>query len=113
MKNVILSIVVVLFMNVMFANVRVLDPKIKLRKTEIEISRLLNSYPYFKELKNQVLVKVTITLNDDDEVVVVGIDSKDEDVENYVRLKLNFKKLVSRELKKGKKYVFPLRFQNN
>lgn len=111
MKKLILSIVVVLFMNTMYANTRILDPVIEFSNANDEISQLLNSYPYLEGLEKELIVKITFILTEDNEVLVLRVDSENEDVERFIRNKLHYKKLVSNDLIKGTEYIIPVKFE--
>ena len=47
-------------------------------------------------------------LNNDNEVIVVSVDSKSNSVASYVKAKLNYQKIDVKGLKKGKIYTVPL-----
>ena len=113
MKKLILSSVVVLFMNTTFANVRVPDPIVKFSNVDKEISQLLNSYPHFEELDNDLQVRINIKVNDNNEIEVLRVIPVNVAIEKFIKFKLNHKKLVSKELKVGEEYSFPVTFRVN
>ncbi len=57
------------------------------------------------ELKAQVL----FTLNENREIVVLYVDTKNEDLAIFVKSKLNYKKVNVQEYKEGRTYTVPVR----
>ncbi len=53
--------------------------------------------------------KVLFTLNSEKEIVVISVDTKDTDLETFVKRKLNYKKVEVEEVKQGKMYKLPVR----
>jgi len=72
------------------------------------ISRLLDK-PRF-EIKNELTAQVTFTLNGDNEIVVLFVNTEDETFENYIKSRLNYSKLNLR-LKRNMKYSVPVRIK--
>lgn len=86
------------------------DPINKDAKTILrtEIVNLLGSHEF--NLKNKTLeAQISVMLNNENELVVVGIKTNDESVSNYVKTKLNYKKIDVKGIKKGSVYRLPLK----
>lgn len=117
MKKLMLSIVLALFMSTTFATSKVVDPIVSFPKTAKELSKLLGPTQFDEELKSgealkeELLVKVRITLNKKREIVVLQVDSVNEVMESYIKYKLNYKKIASDELKYGVEYFFDVKFK--
>ena len=77
-----------------------------------EIVSLLGNHTY--NLKQEVLnAQISVMLNNQNELVVVGITSESDEVKNYVKTKLNYKKVTVKGLKKGAIYRMPLKMQQS
>jgi hypothetical protein len=111
MKNLFLSAIVSLFVSSAFASSINEDPKVVLSKTTKELSQLLNT-SYAGGLEREELVKVSFTVNELHQVVVLQVNSNNSEIQSYVKQVLNYKKLSSNELVIGKDYVFEVRFKN-
>jgi hypothetical protein len=112
MKKLILSAIVSLFASVTFASTTNEDPTLVLSKTTKELSQLLN-IPYKESiLEKEELVRVSFTVNELHQVVVLQVNSKNSEIQTYVKQALNYKLLSSNELTVGKDYVFEVRFKN-
>jgi hypothetical protein len=112
MKKLLLSAIVSLFASVTFASTTNEDPTVVLFKTNKELSQLLNK-PYSESiLEKEELVKVSFTVNELHQLVVLQVNSNNSEIQSYVKQALNYKKLSSNELTVGKDYVFEVRFKN-
>ncbi|NAS11255.1 hypothetical protein [Poritiphilus flavus] len=76
------------------------------------------SYQVWKLLKdNRIEVaededlqaEILITINEDNEIVVIKVDSEDQKLDRFVKARLNYKKVDFTPLEKGKRYIIPLR----
>ncbi|KZS40274.1 hypothetical protein AWE51_04785 [Aquimarina aggregata] len=56
-----------------------------------EIKGLLKK-PNFK-ITNELIADVILTINDENEIVVLSVDSESEVLENYIKGRLNYKKV--------------------
>lgn len=70
-----------------------------------QVAELLKS-PEF-EVTEEILTKVTLVVNSDQEIFVLDIDTEDEEVESYIKSRLNYAKLPIG--KTGEQIVLPLR----
>lgn len=53
--------------------------------------------------------KVSFVINKNNEIVVVSVDSKNENLDSYIKNKLNYQKLIVPGTIKGEVYIFPLK----
>ncbi len=73
-----------------------------------QIGKLLKDNSFIvasQDLKGEVL----FTLNENREIVVLSIDTKDSDLASFVKAKLNYKKVNVAEYKEGRTYTVPVR----
>ena len=87
------------------------DEKLKSQSVEKEVVNLLKK-PNI-DLKEEVLVFVKFTLNDDHEMVVLSVDSDNREIDGFIKKKLNYVKLKSKSNTDKKTFVIPIRFQPN
>lgn len=111
MKKLFLSAIVSLFVSSVFASPINEEPAVRASKTTKELSELLNSSFTEDILEKDELVKVTFTLNELGQLVVLQVNSNNADIQYYVKHVLNYKKLSSNELIAGKNYAFEVRFK--
>ncbi len=86
------------------------EPTSKDSKTILrtEIISLLGNHSY--DLSDKTLeAQVSVMLNNKNELVVVSVNSNSETVTNYVKSKLNYKKLTVKGITKGTVYRIPLK----
>ncbi|HEU4788631.1 MAG TPA: hypothetical protein VFS71_03005 [Flavobacterium sp.] len=112
MKKLFLSVIVSLFASVTFASTINEDPTVVLSKTTKELSQLLNTSYSENVLEKEELVKVSFTVNELHQLVVLQVNSNNSEIQSHVKEALNYKKLSSNELIIGKDYVFEVRFKN-
>lgn len=111
MRKLILSVVVTLFLTTAFAAKKSPNnPKGTLDETYKEISKILNNYPTFSGLDQDVMVKVRIAINENHEMVVMSTNTSNESLNYYIRNTLNYKKLSAEELEAGKGLIFLVKF---
>ena len=80
------------------------DPKSELRQQIIE---LLGDFD--NTLKtNEIDAEVVFTLNKDSELVIVSVNSEYDQIEWYVKSRLNYKKVILNSFEEGKIYHMPL-----
>jgi hypothetical protein len=112
MKKLFLSAIVSLFASAAFASTINEDPTVVLFKTNKELSQLLNTTYSENILEKEELVKVSFTVNELHQLVVLQVNSNNSEIQSYIKQSLNYKKLSSNELTVGKNYVFEVRFKN-
>ena len=80
------------------------------RAMNVELANLL-AEPNFN-VEQTTSVKVSFTVNSDNEVVVLNVDSKDASIEKYIQGRLNYKKLDSKALV-GQTYHVPVKLESS
>lgn len=110
MKKLILSVVVTLFLTTAFAAEKPAKDPVALNDTFKEIAKLLNNYSTFSVLDQEVVVKVRIAINENNEMVVLSTNSTNEDLNSYIKSTLNYKKLSAEELGDRKGLIFLVKF---
>ena len=106
-KFIVLFLVFTLSTTVLFANDK--NPTIASKKQlTTEIVKLLgnNEFPLTKAF---VKAEISILLNSKNELVIISIKSKNVDLENYIKRKLNYKKIGVNSLSKMKVYRMPIK----
>jgi hypothetical protein len=111
MKNLFLSVIVALFVSTAFAFSNKEEPKVVLVKTSKELTQLLNSTYSEGFLEKNEKVKVLFTVNELHQLVVLQVNTKNSDIQYFVAKSLNYKKLVSNELKVGVNYLVEVDFK--
>ena len=61
--------------------------------------------------KQDVVAKVRFMINKEGEIVIVTVDSADQNVAQFVKGRLNYKKIDTEGLATGKLYNLPLRIE--
>ena len=85
-------------------------PETKTAKTILrsEIVTLLGKHTY--ELNEKTLeAQVDVMLNNQNELVVLSVNSNDQALNSFVKAKLNYKKVTVKGLTKGSIYRIPLK----
>jgi len=88
------------------------DPKPNNDKNNLhtQIVKLLgDEIPEYLCDGKQSKTKVYFIVNNKDEIVVVSTDCNNDKMSNYLKGKLNYKKINSKGVKKGEVYIVPLR----
>ncbi|WP_109302449.1 hypothetical protein [Aquimarina sp. AU474] len=100
-KSTILLFVVVLGLGQVFASN---DNPTKSPEQELRnrIALLLDK-PEIKVEKNEVVADIQFILNGKGEIVVLSVDSEKEIIEDYIKARLNYKKVKTEVTKKGNK----------
>lgn len=73
------------------------------------VSLIGNNIPI--QVNKEVNAEISFVLNKKNEVVIVSVDSHHENLDRFIKNKLNYKKLFSKTIKKGKIYKFNLKVQ--
>jgi hypothetical protein len=81
------------------------DEKKVIKQASDEIAKMLKS-PSF-EVTEKLTAQVSLFVNSENELVVLSVDTHNEELENYVKARLNYQKL-SYGLEQGKEYKLPL-----
>ena len=84
------------------------DPKSELRQQIIDIlGKTVNQID-----ENKIKAEVVFTLNNKSEIVIISVNSKNENVDRFVKGRLNYKKVKVKTLNEGKIYHMPLTIVN-
>ncbi|NNM23061.1 MAG: hypothetical protein HKO54_05890 [Flavobacteriaceae bacterium] len=89
----------------LYANNNPAAEKVKKEQVTQEIAQLLKS-PRF-ELNETTTAQVLFVVNKDNEIVVTSVDTENWEVEDYIKYRLNYKKLDI-ILERGKEYKLPV-----
>jgi flagellar capping protein FliD len=98
-------VVTITFSSVLTASTEPKDAEASAITTEV-FKRLEN--PKFL-LETDVLVNVTLTLNKNNELVVLTVDSENEGIVSYIKDRLNYNKVPVDIYNKGRNYIVPVR----
>ena len=77
-----------------------------------ELVKLLGDLDEFDQETN-ITAYVSFIVNDENEIVVISIDSKNKQVDAVLKGKLNYKKVVASGIKRGEVYIMPLKIVKN
>ncbi|PWG05508.1 hypothetical protein [Polaribacter aquimarinus] len=80
--------------------------KEKTIRTEI-VSLLGDNIPF--QINHSCRAEISFIINNNNEVVVLNVDSKIAKFESFVKRKLNYKKLSLKNIKKGEVYRIPVK----
>ncbi|WP_273566259.1 hypothetical protein [Maribacter halichondriae] len=92
-----------------FAN----DSKIDSKKADpnktisSQIAELLDDNPFV--LTHDLTANIKFMLNDQKEIVVLSVDTEDEVLEGFLKSRLNYTKVESKDCKEGETYTVPVR----
>lgn len=105
-----LSLVVVAAMLLVTGNVLANDTDGVKPTTSIstQISKMLSDNSFSDESAN-LTAQVRFTLNSDGEIVVLSVDTDSEQLEGFVKSRLNYKKVDVDAIEEGKLYTVPVR----
>ncbi|MDT0688390.1 hypothetical protein RM549_01235 [Salegentibacter sp. F188] len=76
---------------------------------KLEIEKLLKNHNL--DLEEDIVANVLFTINDDKELVVLIIDSEDEKVKDFIKHRLNYKKIKSSMNSDFDNVVMPVRIK--
>ena len=77
--------------------------------TNVEMTKLLKNPGFIVD--HEMEANVLFTVNEDNEIVVLSVETEDSQVETYIKERLNLHKLKS-DLESGKQYVLPVRIKS-
>jgi len=102
-----LLIVALTFSSVLVASTNVEDKRAESVAITEEIGKLLQNPSFLVDEEITAYVKVTINKNN--EFVVLSVDTEDFFVENYIKSRLNYKKLPVTLNDVGRTFIVPVR----
>ncbi|MBD0832067.1 hypothetical protein [Aestuariibaculum sediminum] len=105
--KVFLITVVLAVSNVMYATNRNEDNRPLDESISEEIQKILKNASI--EFNEEVSAKVYFTLNNKNEIVILSVESDSEQLEYFLKHKLNYYKLNTQGLYPGKKYLIPIK----
>ncbi|MCK0108966.1 hypothetical protein MWU58_06660 [Flavobacteriaceae bacterium S0825] len=76
-------------------------------KITVKIERFLKN-PSF-DVDYEMTAKVTLTLNKNNELVVLSVDSEDDKMESFIKSRLNYRKVSGSYETLNKEFVVPVR----
>ena len=103
----VLAILVSVNLGFAFTNPEHENPKAK--AIGVEIQQLLGKSSILVE--EDVLAKVYFTINSKNEIVVLKVNSKSFELEEYIKSRLNYSKVKTKQVKQGKRYVIPIKLE--
>ena len=102
-----LVVVALTFSSVLLASTTPEDRETESAAITAQIGKLLKN-PNFDVEKN-VLAYVKITLNDNNEMVVLSVNSRDKQVATFIKSRLNYSKLSTAVNSLEKTFIVPVR----
>ncbi|ESU28820.1 hypothetical protein FLJC2902T_14170 [Flavobacterium limnosediminis JC2902] len=111
MKKSIVLFVVALVMNTTFVSANNSNATEDLPKAVKKVVRLLETTKFDVELEKEVVVKVQVKINVDNEIVVLQVGTDDNQIKRFISDKLNYKKIDAGQLKQGSEYSFYVTFK--
>jgi hypothetical protein len=81
------------------------------QKLRTEIVSMLGN-EVLLELKTPATAKISFMINNENEIVIISIDSKIEELKSIIKSKLNYKKVTVKGIEKEEIYIIPLRVNN-
>ena len=88
------------------------EPSKKTKELRSEIVSMLGTSVQLN-LKQTSSAEISFMINNNNEVVVVSVDSKVAEFQSIVKNKLNYKKLAIKGFKKGEIYRVPVKLKAN
>ncbi len=107
MKQVNIIVLAVLFMCTTVLSAANVPVTKKNSELSAEIGLLLKN-PSFK-IKEDIKARITFTLNKNNEIVVLSVDSEDLKIESFIKNRLNYQKVTALTNNAIKEYKVPVR----
>lgn len=111
MKKLIGLFIVVLFMNTTSVSANNSNATEDLPNAVKKVVRLLETTKFDVELEKEVVVKVQVKINSNDEIVVLNVGTDNDAIKKFISQKLNYKKIDAGQLKQGSEYSFYVTFK--
>ncbi|PQB06687.1 hypothetical protein BST83_05585 [Polaribacter filamentus] len=87
------------------------EPSKIAQKLRTEIVSMLGS-EITLELKTSATAEISFMINNENEIVIISIDSKIDELKYIIKSKLNYKKVTVKGIEKEEIYIIPLRINN-
>ncbi|QLE02073.1 hypothetical protein HX109_11090 [Galbibacter sp. BG1] len=84
------------------------DPKPTNKAVSEQLSTILGT-PAFKVTDKDLLARVHFMVNKDHELIVISVKAENEMVEDYIKSRMNYKKIEKNSLQLGEDYVVDVR----
>ena len=108
-KSIFVALALVLSTSITAATEPAGDPNVLIEASN-EIANLLGT-PYFN-VEEDISASVSLIVNNDGELVVLNVESENDQVKSYVKSRLNYHKITTK-LEKGNEYQLPLKITSN
>ncbi|WP_347924841.1 hypothetical protein [Pontimicrobium sp. SW4] len=99
--------VTITFSSVLMASTSPEKPSVETSKITLKIERFLKN-PSF-DVDHEMTANVTLTINKNNELVVLSVDSNDEKMKNYIKSRLNYRKVSGSYETLKDKFIVPVR----
>ncbi len=109
LKTLLLAVTIT-FSSVLMASTNPVNPTAETSKITLKIERFLEN-PSF-DVDHEMTANVTLTLNKDNELVVLSVDSEDEKMKSFIKSRLNYKKVSGSYDTLSDKFIVPVRVKS-
>jgi len=109
MKKIIIVAVALFTLNIVAAE-NPIKPSEELRS---DIVQLIGTQSPFDFEKDESTVEVIFTVNSKNEIIVLYTDTKNREMENFLKNKLNYKKVNFKDHKNGELFLLPVKFKRS
>jgi len=110
MKKLIIVAVIALFTLNVSATEKPVKPSESLRT---DIVQLLGTESPFTFQENQYSIDVIFTVTSKNEIIVLSANTPNQEVANFIKNKLNYKKVNLKEHKVGELFLLPITFKKS
>ncbi|MET1260022.1 MAG: hypothetical protein HRT65_10970 [Flavobacteriaceae bacterium] len=83
------------------------QPEETTKKLSTQIHKMLETNSF--DIVDDLTANVRFTINKEGEIVVLSVDTDDQDLEGFVKGRLNYQKVDITAFKEGKMYTVPVR----
>jgi len=77
------------------------------RSIKTQVQKLLSGYALSSE--KDLSATILFTVNKDNEYVVLSVDTNNEELEYFVKSRLNYHKVETKDVKEGRRYTIPVK----
>ena len=77
-----------------------------------ELAKLIGDNVPF-QITEDILAEIDFTVNQNNEIVVIAVSSKNKNFDKYIKYKLNYKKVNVKGVKKGTFYQLPVKIKKS
>jgi hypothetical protein len=109
MKKFIIVAIALFTLNIAAAE-KPVKPSEELRSDIVE---LIGSESPFDFEKSEYTVEVIFTVNSKNEIIVLSADTTNQEMANFIKAKLNYKKVSLKEHKNGELFLLPVKFKRS